>query len=375
MRYAPFSQSKQRLYLQETMQQSSKNQLPKIPSTNMKKLILSFLLLPICAFSQSYNLKPLTENTPTSLRGLSVLNDSVAWVSGSNGFVGKTKNGGASWTWIKVKGYEKIDFRDIEASSADDATILSAGSPAYILTTRNGGKTWREDYRNTDSAIFLDGMGFWNKDKGLVFGDPIANKMQLLSTLDGGNSWQNISNQLTTPMTMGEASFAASGTTIKTLGNGLAFIATGGTVSNIYRTENYGKTWRVFRCPILHGESTTGPFSIDFYDKNTGIAVGGNYVKDQDTTKAALLTFDGGKNWSAPNSSIKGYRSCVTYLSKTMLIATGTSGTDISLDRGMNWKNISTKSFNAVQKAKNGTLVLLAGEKGSICQFIVETEN
>ncbi len=341
----------------------------------MKNLIFCQLLLPFFAFSQGYSLKLLTENTPTSLRGLSVLNDSVAWVSGSNGFVGNTKNGGATWTWIKVKGYEQMDFRDIEAFGADDAIIVSAGSPAYILTTRNGGKTWREDYQNTDSAIFLDGMSFWNKDTGLAFGDPINNKMQLLSTIDAGNSWQDISNQLTTPMATGEASFAASGTTVKTLAGGIAFIATGGTVSNIYRTENYGKTWSVAKCPIAQGENTTGPFSIDFFDKNTGIAVGGNYVKDQDTTKVAVLTFDGGKTWSAPNSSVKGYRSAVTYITKTILIATGTSGTDISTDGGMNWKNISTKSFNSVQKAKNGGMVLLAGENGKVYQLVLETEN
>ena len=338
----------------------------------MKKLILCLFFLPICAFAQSYHLKSLTENTQTSLRGLSVLNDSVAWVSGSAGFVGRTDNGGASWTWIKVKGYEKIDFRDIEAFSANDATIVSAGSPAFILKTRNGGKTWQEVYKNLDSAIFLDGMSFWKKERGLVFGDPINHKMQLLSTIDAGNSWQDFSANITTPMAEGEASFAASGTTIKTLGNGIAFIATGGTVSNIYRTDNYGKTWRIFHCPIIQGESTTGPFSIDFYDKNIGIAVGGNYVKDTDNTMAAMLTFDGGETWSAPTSTIKGFRSAVIYLTKNILIATGTSGTDISLDGGQNWDNISTQSFNAVQKAKNGTLILLAGEKGKIFKFTTD---
>ncbi|MET4082029.1 photosystem II stability/assembly factor-like uncharacterized protein [Pedobacter sp. UYP30] len=337
----------------------------------MKILLLSILLLPTFAFSQNEVLKPLTENTPTSLRGLSVVNDSVAWVSGSNGFVGKTINGGASWTWIKAKGYEKVDFRDIEAFSKTDAVIVSAGSPAYILTTNNGGKTWSENYKNTDTAIFLDGMGFWTKARGIAFGDPIAHKMQLLTTENGGKTWQNSSSYLTKNLADGEAGFAASGTSIKTLDDGIAFVATGGTVSNIYRTDDYGKTWKVFKCPILQGKSTTGPFSIDFYDKNTGVAVGGNYVKDQDSTKAAMLTYNGGKTWSAPASSVKGYRSGVAYLSKEILIATGTSGTDMSVDGGKNWRNISEKSFNVVQKAKNGELILLAGEKGKIYQLVL----
>ncbi|MGY3052238.1 photosystem II stability/assembly factor-like uncharacterized protein [Pedobacter sp. UYEF25] len=335
----------------------------------MKKIFIYLFLLPSFGFAQNYVLKSLTENTSTSLRGLSVVNDSVAWVSGSNGFVGNTVDGGASWTWTKVKGYEKIDFRDIEAFNSNEAVIVSAGSPAYVLTTNNGGKTWRENYRNTDSAIFLDGLGFWNRSRGIIFGDPIAHKMQLLTTANGGKSWQNISNQLVENLATGEAGFAASGTTIKTLDNGIAFVATGGTVANIYRTNNYGLTWNVFVCPILQGESTTGPFSIDFYDENTGVAVGGNYVKDQDSTKAAVLTSDGGKTWSAPISSVKGFRSGVVYINKNILIAVGTSGVDLSYDGGKNWENISEKSFNAVKKAKTGALILMAGEKGKIYQL------
>lgn len=338
----------------------------------MKKIFLCFLLLPYLSSAQTFLLKPLTENTPTSLRGLSVVNDDIAWVSGSNGFVGKTINGGSSWTWLKLEGYEKIDFRDIEAFNAKEAIVVSAGSPAFILSTKNGGKSWSENYKNTDSAIFLDGMGFWNRARGIVFGDPIARKMQLLATDNGGKSWRDISGNLTKKLAEGEAGFAASGTSIKTLGNGIAFVATGGTVSNIYRTDDYGKTWNVFPCPIIQGESTTGPFSIDFYNEQTGIAVGGNYVKDKDSTKAAVLTYDGGKTWSMPSSSVNGFRSAVTYITKELLIATGTSGTDLSLDGGANWKNISTKSFNAVQKAKDGKLILLAGEKGRVYQLILE---
>jgi hypothetical protein len=49
----------------------------------------------------------LTSGTQTSLRGLSVVNDNVVWVSGSNGTVGKTTNGGKNWKWYTVKGLKK----------------------------------------------------------------------------------------------------------------------------------------------------------------------------------------------------------------------------------------------------------------------------
>jgi photosystem II stability/assembly factor-like uncharacterized protein len=328
-------------------------------------------MAPFFCAAQSYSIKPLNESAKTSLRGLSVVSDQVTWVSGSNGSIGKTTDGGTTWKWMKPKGYEKFDFRDIEAFDDQNAVIVGIASPAYILKTIDGGETWTENYKNVDSAIFLDGVSFWDKNRGIIFGDPINDKMQLLKTIDAGKSWQDISTNLKTNLAKGEASFAASGTTVKTLPGGKTWVATGGTVSNIYFSPDYGQSWQVFKCPILQGEGSTGPFSIDFLNDKTGIVVGGNYVKDKENTNNVLLTTDGGKTWQKPNTPVLGFRSAVAYINAKTLIATGTSGTDISTDGGQNWKHISDKSFNAVQKAKKGKQVILAGEKGTIYQLEV----
>ncbi|MFF5380720.1 WD40/YVTN/BNR-like repeat-containing protein [Pedobacter suwonensis] len=332
----------------------------------MKKILWCLLLAPFFCAAQSYSLKPLNEHAKTSLRGLSVVSDRVAWVSGSNGAVGKTTDGGITWKWVKPKGYEKIDFRDIEAFDDQQAVIVGIASPAYILKTVDGGETWTENYKNVDSAIFLDGLSFWDKSKGIIFGDPINDKLQLLRTVDAGKSWQNISTNVQASLAKGEASFAASGTTIKTLPGGKTWIATGGKVSNIYFSADYGKSWQVFKCPILQGAESTGPFSIDFFNTKTGIAVGGDYLKDKENSNNVLLTKDGGKTWQKPAAPVLGFRSGVTYINAKILIATGTSGTDISTDGGQHWEHISDKSFNAVQKAKRGKAVLLAGNNGVI---------
>lgn len=337
----------------------------------MKKILWCLLMAPFFCAAQSYSIKPLNENAKTSLRGLSVVSDQVIWVSGSNGSVGKTTDGGATWKWLKPKGYEKIDFRDIEAFDDRQAIIVGIASPAYILKTVDGGETWTENYKNVDSAIFLDGLGFWDKNKGIIFGDPINDKMPLLKTTDAGKTWQDVSANLKLPLAKGEAGFAASGTTIKTLPGGKTWVATGGTVSNIYFSPDYGQNWQVFKCPILQGENSTGPFSIDFFNEKTGVVVGGNYLKDKENSNNVLLTNDGGKTWQKPATPVLGFRSAVTYINTKTLIATGTSGTDISTDGGQNWKHISDKSFNAVQKAKKGKSVILAGEKGSVYQLVV----
>src|SRR4051794_808366 len=93
-------------------------------------------------------LQILTSGTRTSLRGLSVVNDQVAWVSGSNGTIGRTLNGGKDWKWFTVRGFEKTDFRDIEAFDGTTALIMGVGEPAYILRTVDGGDTWKVVYEN-----------------------------------------------------------------------------------------------------------------------------------------------------------------------------------------------------------------------------------
>lgn len=332
----------------------------------MAKINILFvcLLLPLALLAQKYELKPLATNSKTSLRGLSVVDKDVIWVSGSNGYVGKSLDGGTTWQWIQPKGYETLDFRDIQAFDKLKAIVVNAGSPAYILSTVNGGKTWREHYKNTDSAIFLDGMDFWDAQHGIIFGDPIKQKMQLLRTSDGGLSWQNISDKLKMEMKPGEAGFAASGTSIKTAGKGKVWIATGGVAANIYYSANYGEKWHVYHCPIVQGENSTGAFSIDFFNFNDGLVVGGNYLKDKDNSNNILITKNGGKTWKQPKTPIMGYRSAVVYVSKNFCVATGTSGTDVSTDGGMNWITITPLGFNAVKALDD--FVVLAGGKGQI---------
>src|SRR5689334_15833398 len=132
-----------------------------------------------------------TSGTKTSLRGLSVVNDNIAWVSGSNGTVGKTTNGGKNWKWFTVKGFEKMDFRDIEAFDAVTAVIIAVAEPAYILKTDDGGESWKVVYENKTKGMFLDAMEFWNEESGIVVGDPLNGKFFIARTFDGGTSWED----------------------------------------------------------------------------------------------------------------------------------------------------------------------------------------
>lgn len=332
-------------------------------------LIVVIVSLLGCLNLQAQEIIPLQSGQNSSLRGLSVVDKSVVWVSGSNGYVATTKDGGNTWSWNRIAGYEKFDFRDIEAFSATEAVIVNAGSPAVILVTVNGGQSWKEVYRNNSPDIFLDGMDFWNRKHGIIYGDPIAGQMQLLETIDGGKSWNDISKNLTIPLIKGEASFAASGTAIRTGKKGNVWVATGGTQSRIFHSKDFAKSWRAYPCPIIQGNSSSGPFSIAFHNKKIGVAAGGDYLKDTLRNKNFLLTSDGGRKWISPVASTQGFRSAVEYITKNILIATGTSGTDISYDGGSSWRLLSPKGYNCVRRAKKGSLIIMTGSKGSIAKI------
>ena len=340
--------------------------------TFAKRCFLPLLLsLALSGYTQDFQFNLLQEGRDTSIRGLSVLDDSVAWVSGSGGWVGRTNDRGENWQWQQVADFETTDFRDIEAFSADEAVIISAGSPLVILKTVDGGYTWKEAYRDERPEIFFDGMDFWEDGRGLAYGDPIGGMMQLLVTDDSGLTWQDIS-EVQIRLTEGEAGFAASGTGIRALPGGHVFIATGGQQSRLFCSVDNGYTWKAHDCPIVQGTASTGIFSIAFRDKNNGVAVGGDYQQDRDNENVVVVTNDGGTTWQRPKQGTNGYRSGVEYVDEQKLVAVGTSGVDVSVDGGMEWIPISNESFHVVRKAKAGTWVVLAGANGRIATLTMK---
>ncbi|MCD6013503.1 MAG: Oxidoreductase [Flavipsychrobacter sp.] len=329
-------------------------------------LILLLFIVSTQLYSQDVRWQAITPQTDASFRGLSVVDDSVAWVSGSKGWVGRSINGGKDWTFTQVKGFEKNDFRSLYAFDANNAIIANAGSPAYIMRTTDGGKNWKIVYQNNDTSAFIDGVDFWNNKEGIIYGDPINGRMMILKTKDGGRIWQALSENSRPMLMEGEASFAASGTNIHCYGKDKVAIATGGKISRLFLSSDRGASWIIDTPPIIHGESTTGIFSFDFSSDITGIIVGGDYKKDTLKRDHIFYTHDGGKQWLTPVTPTRGYRECVAKINNIML-ASGPSGTDISYDGGANWKALSDeKGFHVVKKSRTGNLLVIAGSSGKI---------
>lgn len=343
-------------------------------STPMKKKYTTFFCLLVFYISFAQNKLPkidiLAQGTPASLRGLSVVNENVLWVSGSKGTVGHSTDGGKTWKWRVIKGFENRDFRDIEAFDAATAVVMAVDAPAYILKTFDGGENWRVVYENKTKGMFLDALEFWNEQSGIVIGDPIDHKIFIARTFDGGNTWKEIPDAYKPRADSGEAFFAASGTNIRVLDKDEAVFVSGGLRSRIYIRDE------VIDLPMVQGKETAGANSIavlDVHKRRGGtrmVVAGGDFSRPSSDSLNFFLSANRGKTWKAPKQPPHGYRSCVEYLSAKHLVTCGLTGVDFSADGGNTWQWISREGFHVVRKAKNGTAVYLAGSNGKVGKLV-----
>jgi photosystem II stability/assembly factor-like uncharacterized protein len=113
---------------------------------------------------------------------------------------------------------------------------------------------------------------------------------------------------------------------------------------------------------------------LSFWNARNGVAVGGDYTKEQEAEGNAALTYDGGRTWRAVDASARprGYRSCVAYVPGTRgrtLLAVGPSGSEYSTNGGAAWKPLGSEGFHALSVAPAGGAAWAVGENGRIARF------
>ncbi len=331
----------------------------------MRRLLTILLMLPLgVVFSQKYQVVIDTLGYDAGFRGLCAVNNKVAWVTGSNGTVGKTTDGGETWTFQKVLD-TKSELRDVEAWDENNAIVLSVKDPAQILKTTDGGTTWKSVFTANNYETFLNGFAFWDKNRGIAFGDPILGHFEILTTTDGGETWQELAKEHAPKATKNEAGFASSGTGISVGKKGKVWFGTGGNAAHMFVSNDYGMTWKHHETHMTHGMSSKGINSVVFIDDKVGVAVGGDFTAPDITEKNYSVTTDGGLTWHIPDKHKhpSGYRSCIEYIGKSTFIAVGKSGIDISYDGGYNWELISHEGFLVIDEAIKGNTIYLAGTK------------
>ncbi len=267
--------------------------------------LLYLLLLATTAVAQGPRLQ--ISHTTENLRGVSAVSRQVAWASGTHGTYLRTVDSGRTWTPAQVPDAVALDFRGVVAFSADEAFLMSSGpgEQSRIYHTEDGGKHWQLQFTNKKPKGFFDAIAFWDAKHGIVLGDPIADesgklKFELLETEDGQN-WRPVPSSAMPEAIEGEGAFAASNSSLAILrdsGDRNLWFATGGKVARVFHSPDRGQNWQVFDTPILHGEDSTGIFSIAFRDALQGVIAGGDYKKPKRDGPNLAFTEDGGKTWS-----------------------------------------------------------------------------
>lgn len=257
-----------------------------------------------------------------SFRGLSVVSNQVLWVSGSRGTVGRSVDGGKSWNWTRVSGFEKADFRDIEAFDEDRAIIMASGTPALVLKTGDGGRNWKLVFRDDRPEMFLDAMDFWDEQHGVILGDPVQGHFTLLLSSNGGESWSLQDTAFCPQALDSESVFAASGTCLRTYEPGVCRFVSGGRHSRLFQSSDWGKTWQLNRIPLVQGQNSQGAFSLSGYvddgiNKQLICITGGDYQRD---SLSAEQGWPSSAWWRCTQqqwfrakfyTDVHGYRSCV----------------------------------------------------------------
>jgi photosystem II stability/assembly factor-like uncharacterized protein len=273
---------------------------------------VALLLTPSCLAQLSPQIQK--SNTTENLRGISVVSQKVAWASGTHGTYLRTTDGGNHWKVAQVPGGESLDFRDVEAFTADLAYLLAAGTgdQSRIYKTTDAGQHWFLQFTNQNPKGFFDCMAFWDSTHGIAVGDPVPATdgklgFELIITEDG-QSWRPILAARIPPAIESEGAFAASGSCIALLPSKTKkqiapirdphiWFATGGPASRVFSSSDDGKTWQVTDTPIVHGAASTGIFSIAFQDSKHGVIAGGDYRQPTQDGPNLAFTTDGGKSW------------------------------------------------------------------------------
>jgi photosystem II stability/assembly factor-like uncharacterized protein len=220
--------------------------------------------------------------TDVLLLGLAVLDASDAWATGASGTLLYTTDGGDTWNKKNIS--SSVGISDITFADPKHGWAVGYGT---ILSTVDGGETWR--VKSSGQWKPLTSVIFANQNLGWIAVGPV-----ILKTTDGGETWAE-----TSPPSQGQLSGlsfvdAQHGWVAKSRGEEGSVVHVPGkdTISSesyILSTSDGGRTWQsIFQVgsPIDH---SAWVLNIFFVNATTGWAVGRDGL--------ILRTIDAGKSW------------------------------------------------------------------------------
>lgn len=168
----------------------------------------------------------------------------------------------------------------------DDKTAWTGSGPSGgasgIFKTINGGGSWE---RTSVAAItpFVDAIHFYDKDNGVLIGDPLSGIWGIGLTTDGGATWSSPSPPLQAP-----TSEAGWNNSYAAYGDHIWF---GTNNRRIYHSSDRGFTWS-----FASTGTNLNSLGVAFANEKDGLAL----FRPANTTGAVgfMVSRDGGKSWT-----------------------------------------------------------------------------
>ncbi|WP_228376699.1 WD40/YVTN/BNR-like repeat-containing protein [Chryseobacterium formosense] len=339
---------------------------------------LLFSVLNLIVFSQQIESFETILNDKISIRAIELF-DGKVWYSGTDskfGFV-DLKNP-KNQKQIKLS-EKKLQFRTL-AQNKDAFYAINIESPAHFFRIDKKDLSVVNIYTDTLKTAFYDAFIFVNDEHAVTFSDPAKDLnlklsfiMPKLNSVLDFNTLTKREGFNSIKLNEGEAAFAASNTNIAHYGTNI-WIATGGKNSRIIKIDYTTLKSYIYKTPFIQGESSQGMYSIDFSDDKFGIAVGGDYTKQEANINNIATTNDSGETWQIQASGKNaGYMTCVKIKPGSKgkeIIAIGDKHISYSSDFGKTWKKIADeKGFYVCKWVDKNTVVLAGKDKISVMKL------
>lgn len=342
----------------------------------MKKIIILFCLtFNLFLFSQKIESFKTIFNDKISIRAIE-LYDNKIWYSGTDSKFGYVdiKNS-QDQKQIKLS-EDKLQFRTL-AQDKTSFYAVNIESPAYFFKIDKKKLTSEIIYTDTTKTAFYDALHFVNDDLAFSFSDTDESlKLRLLEIFPKKNSFKPsgfISRNGKLLMNEGEAAFAASNTNLASYKEYL-WLGTGGGSARIFKFNLRSQYVEVFETGFIQNSESQGIYSIDFENEKFGIAVGGDYTKQEANIDNIATTQNGGESWNIQASGNNaGYTTCVKIKPGSKgkeIISVGDQHISYSSDFGKTWTKISDeKGFYVCRWIDQSTVVFAGKDKISIMKL------